>query len=373
MSRDTPLPSYMPDHWKNLPHLQYKRNSHEWSAACPSCGTSGHSSYSGKPDRFVIFDKEDGKDARGWCRQCGYFEWANQNNNNRASPEEIARMEQARAQQEEREKLQLKQKLDSFMAEKLWQFFHDEMNERERWLWTRAGIPDPYQDLWSLGYAKHYPSKKFDSPALTIPHFNVGWTASNMQYRLLSPPKPGDKYRFTQGLPHSLWLPEPDKDLTGVCILCEGMKKAAVTFIRVVVEPNNQQFKVVSVPSKRPAKALYSNFSNFEKVYIVLDPDAYTWTKNSDGSPNRPAVYDMVEQINGPSINVVTLPTKADDFFIKYDGSSKDFIEFLNQSREVKQQSNETQIKTKNRTREVARASTQILRPVPIAASAEFC
>ena len=196
---------------------------------------------------------------------------------------------------------------------------------------------DAVQILGGYGYMKDYPSKQFDSSALTIPHFDVGGDPSNLQYRLLQPPMPNDKYRYHQGLKHPLWLAEPDKELTGICVLCEGMKKGALVFIRFVVEPNNQQYRVVSLPSKAPAKSLYPRLSEFEKIYLVMDPDAHHFSRDNKGKVVLPSIYNMVENIEGPSVNVVTLPHKADDFFTMYGGNDRDFMQFLNHSREVKQ------------------------------------
>lgn len=367
MSRFRSLPPDMAEKWGHLNHLQYKPGANEWSSECPVCGTSGHNPLSGTPDRFTMFPEKKGSSARGWCRQCNHFEWVD-SDREPPSPAKIREIKEAREEQEKIEEEKLKHRLDTFMASQLWKFFHDEMTERERWMWTKSGIPEPYQDLWSLGFMKHYPSSNFDSSALTIPHFDVGWKASNMQYRLLQPPNPNDKYRFTQGLPHSLWLPEPDKELKGICILCEGMKKGAVVFIKVVVEPDNQQYRVVSVPSKSPARTLYPLLNEFERVYIVMDPDAYYPSKDGRGRRIDPAVYSMVEGINGPAVNLVTLPTKADDFFVKHGGTSRDFMPFLDQAREVKQASNESS----DRPTGITRPSPQILRPIPKPASAKF-
>ena len=367
MSKFKSLPPDMARTWGHLRHLQYKPGANEWSSECPVCGTSGHNPLSGTPDRFTIFPEKKGSSARGWCRQCNHFEWVDSEGES-PSPARIKEMEKTREQEIKTEQAKLQHRLDAFMAGQLWQFYHDEMTEQERWLWTKSGIPDPYQDLWSLGYMQQYPSNKFDSSALTIPHFNVGWVASNIQYRLLQPPKPNDKYRFTQGLPHSLWLPEPDKDLTGTCLLFEGMKKAAVTFIEVIVKPNNQKFRVVSVPSKKPAKALYHLLSEFERIYVIMDPDAYRWAKDKKGRKIKPAVYSMIEEIRGPAVNLVTLPVKADDFFVKHGGTYREFMAFIHQAREVKPASNESQDKPGKATR----TSPKILRSIPEPASAKF-
>lgn len=366
-SRYRPLPLEMAEKWGHLNHLQYKPGSNEWSSACPACGESGHNSLSGTPDRFTMFPEDKRSSARGWCRQCGHFEWVGSD----AEPPSAARikeMEEIKEEQEAAERQRLENRLNHFMAEKLWQFYHDEMTDKERWLWENQGIPRQFQDLWTLGYMGHYPSKRFDSEALTIPHFGVGRTPSNLQYRLLQPPKPNDKYRFTMGLPHALWLPEPDRDLTGTCILCEGMKKAAVTWIRFVVEPDNQQYTVVSVPSKSPAKALYPLLNQFDRIYVAMDPDAYRWKKDGDGNKVKPSIYNMVEQINGPAVNVVTLPTKADDFFTMYGGTAKSFMGFIRQAREVKQRTDAN----KKESKATKRGGETVLRPFPRAASTKL-
>lgn len=337
MLRDRPLPPELQKAFGHLPGVFYKAGANEWHGPCPKCGSAGHDSSTGPPDRFHMHVAEGKWGPRGKCRKCLHFEWADGNNSKPPSAAKIKEMELQREEIEEAEAVALQNRLDRFMASKLWEFYHNEMTDRDRWLWEKAGIPNDYQNLWSLGYMKHYPSKQFNSSALTIPHFDVGGDPSNLQYRLLQPPMPNDKYRYHQGLKHPLWLAEPDKNLTGICILCEGMKKGALVFIKFIVEPNNQQYRVVSLPSKAPAKSLYPRLSEFEKIYLVMDPDAHHFSRDNKGKVVLPSIYNMVENIEGPSVNVVTLPHKADDFFTMYGGNDRDFMQFLNHSREVKQ------------------------------------
>jgi hypothetical protein len=209
------------------------------------------------------------------------------------------------------------------------------MTEQHRAIWDRAGIPDQFQDWWELGFTPEYRGRDFISPALTIPYFKPGRetekTIYNIQYRLIRPPSPGDKYRFSYGLKPGLWLADPDNKPSGACLVMEGMKKAAVTFIQVVARAGNK-LSVVAVPNKTPGNELLAELSDCEPLFIALDPDAYQPVRTRNGQIQRPAVNRLVKAI-GKRARVVKLPVKADDLFTVHHGSAADFMRFVQLAR----------------------------------------
>lgn len=317
--------------WSNLKFIKQRDSSgDEYSAECPVCSDSGHIG-NDWPDRFRMFKSQTGRGARGWCRRCGYFEWADSDKNSlRPAPEEITRINAERARLADLEHARTKEKIDKLQQAAYWQGWHDAMQENHRQLWREQGIPDNLQDWFRLGYM---PDKTFEcgdglhhSPALTIPFFDVGWKAVNVQYRLLKPVNEGDKYRFTAGIPAPLYLTDPDQEPYGATVIVEGAKKAIIVMVYL-----GMKYTVVAIPSKSPSIELFERLKDCEPIYIALDPDAYRPTKTKDGKILKPAVNRITEAINGRS-RLVRLPAKPDDLFTKYGYSPKSFEKFICQA-----------------------------------------
>jgi len=291
------LPPLLNAKWGHLQHIR-KRGHTEYSAACPVCGDTGHVG-SDAPDRFRIFYDDT---PLGWCRSCGHMEFLD-SNDYQPTEAEIQGAKQKRASLAKQEQARLKAKIEELRSQAYWEGYNQAMGIQHRLLWEKAGIPDVWQDYWRLGFTPEYKGNGFTSPALTIPYFSAGRKASNVQYRLLNPPKKNDKYRFSYGLPQSLWLADPDTEPSGATLLCEGVKKAAVTYIELVAKAS-KQLSVVAVPSKMPNKKLLSQLVNCDPVYIVLDPDAYQGV--------NPAANRLARML-GNRARFVRLPDKADD------------------------------------------------------------
>lgn len=314
--------------WSNLQFVR-KRGVDEYSAECPQCGDYGHIGNSW-PDRFRMFTAKDGRNGRGWCRSCGLFEWADSDNDHRPTPVQIqeANEERARLANLERERIQAK--ISKLQESNYWQGWHDAMNERERRMWREQGIPDSMQDWFRLGYTPdkefYYQDELRHSSALTIPIFGAGWKAVNVQYRLINPPDPADKYRFTAGLPAPLYLTDPDCEPSGPTLLVEGAKKAIVTFMHL-----GHRYAVVAVPSKTPPQSLIDQLKDCDPVYIMLDPDAYIAQKAKDGRILRPAVK-RIAALLGQRARAVRLPAKPDDLVNTYGYSAVSFERFIRQA-----------------------------------------
>ncbi|HEB28226.1 MAG TPA: hypothetical protein ENI05_10690 [Porticoccus sp.] len=154
---------------------------------------------------------------------------------------------------------------------------------------------------------------------MTIPFFDVGWKAVNVQYRLTDPPAGVGKYRFTHGLPTPLFLTNPYDKPAGPTLLVEGAKKAIVCF------DNIDDLNIVAIPSKAPPARILESLSECDPIYIALDPDAYV------ANGGKPAVNRVVAKLGRERCRIVKLPCKADDLFTRHGGTAADMNEFIYQ------------------------------------------
>jgi len=299
-----PLPADIIERFGNLPDAQHQTGN-EFSSACPECG--GGRGGNDPSDRFRIWQR-DGQASNFWCRRCGFKGFADDDKPGRKlDPVRIKELEELRAEQAAREQRRLKARIEELQQAEYWRGWHDAMQEQHRKLWREQGIPDSLQDWFKLGYTPDYTygtnGSLHHSPAMTIPVFDVGWEAVNVQYRLLQPANGAGKYRFTSGLPAPLYLTDPDEEPAGATLLVEGAKKAIVLFAHM-----GHKYKVVAVPSKMPAGALIERLGNCDPVYVTLDPDAY-----SDGQSAQ-----RVGMMLGDRARFVRLPDKPDDLIVEY-------------------------------------------------------
>lgn len=316
---DLPLPAELA-RFSDLPDLKYRGND-EWSAAHPGCPV-GPSLHGGPSDRLRIFGpgRKD-RNAGVWCRRCGHFEWADQET---PTPAKRLAMIAVRRRLAREESERLERKIRDLQERAYWRGYHDGMSDNQRQYWRQEGISDDLQDYFQLGYTpdRTFASgdSQFHSPALTIPIFEQGWEAINIQYRIINPPAGVGKYRFTAGLPAPLYLTDPDNGVGGRCLLLEGAKKAIVTYANVGHEFDS----VVAVPSKAPSVELVHKLDACDRVYLALDPDAY-----QDQSASR------IGEILGDKVRYVHLPVKADDLFVKHGGTADTFMPYIKQATKI--------------------------------------
>ena len=305
--------------WNNLPHLR-KRTRDEYSSACPKCGETGHTGY-GKPDRFRIFTS--GK-PRGWCRSCGFFEFADAGSGRKLNDFELAEMHAERVRLATIERKRVKKKIAVLEERAEWRGYHKAMLEMDnhRQLWRDAGINDAMQEYWELGYN---PSLEYQwagetkkSPALTIPYWK-GNHVINVQSRLLQPAAPNDKYRFTSGLPAPLYDPEKeDSKPEGQVLLVEGAKKAMVTHLHL-----GARYRVIGMPSKSLSHLQLEGLSECEPIILAIDPDAHY-----DGTVGR-----NLKMIGEERVKIARLPDKIDDLFVQHGATPDQIDSFLKISR----------------------------------------
>lgn len=320
--RDKPLPLELV-RFNHLPDLKY-RGSNEWSSACPHCGGAGIAR-SDLSDRFRLFGGDSQYNPRVWCRNCGHFEWADQDGEI-PSKEQLEEIKRERARLAELERQRISQKIKDLQTASYWQGWHDAMNEQHRELWRKQGIVDWAIDYYKLGYCPEYrmryDGQDYITPTMTIPHWGKDWTLVNIQQRLLQSPEPSDKYRQMAGLPAAMFLTEPEEEICGPAIIVEGAKKAIVTYLNI----GHIKHLIIGIPSKTPSAVMLDQFRNCEPIYLMLDPDAYTSVKGS------PAANRIAVKLGKERIKIVKLPVKPDDFFVLYGGRSEQMLPYINQA-----------------------------------------
>ncbi len=313
--------SVVPDKWADLPFLA-QRSAFEWSAACPSCKDFGHVGR-GDPDRFRIFT--DGK-IRGWCRSCGFQEFAD--NIQTMSPQDRMEMERERVALANRERIRIQNRIEKLTNDALWKGYHDGMNDAHRKLWRDAGINNDAQDWWDLGYNPSYSYKigndSYNSPTMTIPFWREDKVV-NLQQRLLEPAKKNDKYRFAYNVPSAVFLPEKTPPV-GRCLVVEGAKKAMVAWLNLAGDQYGLFDSCVGIPSKSISRRHASELQSADSFLLCLDPDAV-----NDGSAIRGA-----EILGADKVKIVYLPYKIDDLFVDYKATPTQIASFIKDARQVR-------------------------------------
>lgn len=270
----------------------------QWSTACPRCG--------GK-DRFVIREWREYPHWLVMCRQCAPdWVWLDQmapTLRQELTPEQKREYTQRRAEAEQQRQAETKRRLAEFTTAELWAELHRRMSEDNREWWRRRGVPDEWQDYLQLGYIPDKPYKFNDqlyhSPAYTIPYLRDSAPVT-MQYRLVSPAEPGDKYRFEAGLPAAWYNTTPTEPLGDEVVICEGAIKAMATRVMGGLK---DAVSVLAVPAKRSWAGIAEAVQNCGRVWIVLDPDG---TRDA---------RDLAGEI-GKAARVVLLPKKIDDALV---------------------------------------------------------
>lgn len=310
--------------WSNLPDLCC-RDDNEWSSACPQCG--GGRGKGNLSDRFRMFGPGEGRNARGWCRQCGYFAWADEGT--KIDPAKIAEAEVLRREYMLRERERIAKKIKALEEAAFWRGYHEAMTGQQRQMWRSTGIDDYLIDYYRLGYTQDrmyvHDGDEYHSPAMTIPHYGPSWHLTNVQYRLTNPVKGAGKYRMTPDVPAAMFITEPDQPLKGHCLLLEGAKKAIVTYQHI----GDKGMTIVAVPSSSPATVLLEQLRDCEPIYICLDPDAYVPAKEGAVPP----VNRLAKSLGKERAHIVNLPVKADDMFVLYGGTRSDFMNYLGYAR----------------------------------------
>lgn len=272
---------------------------------CPECGGNR---------RFVIFTDNPWPLFHGYCDECPCKIKAWERVHTRVDPIELQKLKAAQEAEERAKAEYRRKKLAEFTTRELWEELAQRMTSQHIEWWESQGIPEDLQHYLRIGYLAE---KKFwhgtpdgkvmhSSPAYTIPWFDLGFEFKTMQYRLISPPDPADRYRFEDGLGgggEHFYMVNPDEPIRDKVIICEGAKKAIVTWQWLA--PASQRFTILAAPSANTLRPALEATRECGLRYIILDPGAEIWASRA-------------KTTNPKTTHIVRLPAKIDDMYLYY-------------------------------------------------------
>ena len=283
------------------PHAFKYSDSKSWRGPCPQCG--GHR-------RFVIFTDHEFPLWHGFCDQCAYKIKAWEKVRVQYDPQRAAALEAERAREEAERAERRRVKLAEFTTAELWAELRDRMTQEHILWWDNNGIPEGIQKYLSIGYMadKTYMIGKDDngnplyahSPAYTIPWFGSNFVLKTMQYRLINPADPKDRYRFEYELPGGgscFYQTDPSEPIGDKVIICEGAKKAIVTWHWLA-----EGFTVLGTASAKTLAPALEATKDCGLRYLILDPGS-----------EKVAFQAARENKN---LKAVFLPMKIDDLYL---------------------------------------------------------
>ena len=267
-----------------------------WRGACPQCG--GHR-------RFVVFTDNEWPLFHGYCDECGTKVKAWEKVRMQYDPQKAAAI-QAKREREENERAEYrKNKLAEFTTSELWAELRDRMTTEHILWWESQGVPEDIQRFLSIGYKAdkmYYDGEHVErhSPAYTIPWFGQNFTFETMQYRLCGEGIT-DRYRFEYGLDGGgkhYYMADPSEPIGDKVIICEGAKKAIVTWIWLAPAG----YTVIAASSNNTLAPALQATKDCGKRFLILDPGserkAFTVARDSK------------------NLKAVFLPDKIDDLYL---------------------------------------------------------
>jgi hypothetical protein len=287
-----------------------------WRGPCPQCGGSR---------RFVIFTDHEWPLFHGFCDECGTKIKAWERVRTKYDPVKALAIKAAQ-EAEERERAEYRRgKLAEFATHEI----RDELFERALtqehidW-WESQGIPEGVLKELHIGYTaekKYYDGNHElqSSPAYTIPWYGGDFQFLTLQYRLLAPHNTADRYRFEDGLGgggEHFYRVQPDQPIADKVIICEGAKKAIVTWLWLAPEG----FTVLAASSANTLRPALEATDDCGLRFVILDPGADVWV--------RRAAKDH-------RFRSLSLPYKVDDGFLYYGLTRPDLYGAMKQARRL--------------------------------------
>lgn len=291
-----------------------RKSNGEYRGSCPLHGGNNNTA-------FVIYNAGDRWRWKCYSKGCGSgdvidfvalwqgtdpkgaYEWLG--GGKTILPEQARAMAEERARRAEEWEAQKRAEYELALSElhkaRAWERYYQNLsgNEDARGLWRSRGIPDDWQNYWSLGYNPDFVYKHgealYHSPTLTIPIYNGDDEPANIRHRILKPVDPQDKYRPERGGLRALpFIADPWKvDTLPKALVVEGEIKAMVSYLWL----DNQDFQVYGVPGKSSFGDLAERLAGKE-CWILFDPDA------------TEKAYDAARLVDG---RVIELTMKVDD------------------------------------------------------------
>lgn len=322
--KESPLPLEFQELLGKVHYVRERTRGKEWSSSCPQCGGEPHKT--GQfPDRFRMWPKSKVGVPFGWCRACGY-KWTSEKDY-RPDPEKIEAWRRARLEYETQVKEQAEQAIAHLTDAHKWKSYYSWLctDQIAASYWIEAGIRDEFWwNEWQLGYDPSHTFwyddggwREWVTPTATIPVRDITGRIINIKHRLLKPLPDGTKYRMEYKTnTEPIFIANLEKKNYDVTVLCEGDKKAAVTFL-TIDSPNIQVYGLPKSPSEEMLKAVQT-----KRMVDILDPDI----KNNDRKAN---LYKDVDY------RVLRLPYKVDDMIQTANLSRDDVRGMIRQARKV--------------------------------------
>lgn len=292
--------AYAKQRWPGS-EFEISRKKTEAHGKCPICKRAEH-------DGFIIFES-----GRYLCRPGGCNGWLDEDKPRTLTQAEKNAIEidnLKRKQQEIEKRLTALERMHR-CTDHL--DYHRALDDDARRYWQGQGIFDGAIDSYQLGFCYRCPTDAEHRASWTIPVMTKGKLV-NIRHRLFNADN-GDKYRpHMAGLGNTLfnsdnlYNDEPD------VMIVEGEKKSIV-----VGQYGINTVGTMGMKGFPPAWA--AAFKAQRTVYVALDPDA------QEEARKLAALFPGRGRI-------VTLPVKADDFFVN-GGKPGEFREFMRLARRV--------------------------------------
>lgn len=290
-----------------------------WRGPCPKCGGTR---------RFVVFTNNVWPLWNGFCDECGVTIKAWERVKIQYDPVEAMKAKSAQEAEERARAEYRKNKLAEFTTKEIWAELSERLTEKHIAWWEENGVPEDLLRYERIGFTadKFYYEGKRDekierhSPAYTIPWFGKDFTFETMQYRLLEPFDPKDRYRFESDLGGGgshFYRVDPAEPIGDKVIICEGAKKAIVAWQWLLGE--QEHYTVLACASANTLAPALAATKDCSTRFIVLDPGTDFWTN----------------QITDRNSRIVSLPFKIDDGWKDYGFTRTDFENALKQARKV--------------------------------------
>jgi len=216
-----------------------------------------------------------------------------------------------REQEEVRRKQSAERALEYLRSQRLWEQYHEQLNEHGRELWRRRGLDDAWQSWYGLGYCANWRG----GPTLTIPYFDRRREVLNIKHRLLGITDQDGKYRYeVSGQPQHLYLTNPADAVTDHVIVVEGEIKAMVTFATL------GELIVVGIPGATPPKYMLPLLAKAERITLIMDPGAEL------------EAYRLGKALGIARVRVLIPPMKIDDGIIAAGLTARDVRYLINQA-----------------------------------------
>lgn len=291
--------------------IQLKRKTaNEACGPCPHCSMA-------TDDGFLVFE-----DGGYWCRKCDAKGWIDDNKRTSPAEQRLRRIEwkQRRADIERRELGNRITALETMAQQAgLVDLYHANLTTNERAVdhWhDHYGVSYQTINSLKLGYCARCPTAQF-SDSLTIPVWYQN-KLLNIRHRLLNPDNTGRYRPHMANLGATLYNADDLHADSNKLMILEGEIKSVV----VSQETGLANVAVIG-KSGFPAKwACDKRFERFKTIYVCYDPDA-----------TEQAV--ATAKLFGDRARVMTLPTKADDYFTRAGGTAKQFTRYIQTARRV--------------------------------------